>query len=419
MTVRLLIVQYAGDYRETMQRLASGQEETYYAQKYSDLAVERLVPQCEEVATLCCLSEEPYNEVLANGVRAIGAGFLKSGFQMKELFRLIEAYQPTHLVIRTPLRDLIRWVTRHPVRAIATFADSFKPQGLKSRFWNFQVSRYLNHPHIEWVGNHGLPAARSLAEIGVKADKIIPWDWPHQVTPAQFATKPFPTDKPIWDLFYVGMVTEAKGVNDVLHAIATLRQQGRPIRLQVAGKVDLDVYQPLVRSLGIEEQVEFLGLVANSTIVPRMREADLVVVPSRHEYPEGFPMSIYEALTSRTPIIASDHPMFLQALAHQQNALIFPAGDVASLAQHIEQLLASPTLYQQLSQASAQAWYDLQLPVKWADLMTTWVADSATDRQWLWKHRLASGLYSGDNDNQLSPQPYPHIDLRSAGGCQP
>ncbi|NEQ88464.1 MAG: glycosyl transferase family 1, partial [Moorea sp. SIO2I5] len=33
--MRLLIIQYAGDYREAFERLANGGPETYYAQKYS------------------------------------------------------------------------------------------------------------------------------------------------------------------------------------------------------------------------------------------------------------------------------------------------------------------------------------------------------------------------------------------------
>jgi len=41
-----------------------------------------------------------------------------------------------------------------------------------------------------------------------------------------------------------------------------------------------------------------------------MRSADAIVIPSRHEYPEGLPLTIYEALAARTPIVASDHQCF-------------------------------------------------------------------------------------------------------------
>jgi hypothetical protein len=73
--MRLLILQYAGDYREVVQRFAEGGEGTYYAQKYSVDAVAEIGKQIEEVAVLCYLTTEPYNEVVQNGVRAIGVGF--------------------------------------------------------------------------------------------------------------------------------------------------------------------------------------------------------------------------------------------------------------------------------------------------------------------------------------------------------
>jgi len=73
--MRLLIAQYAGDYREAFYNLAEGKGETYYAQQYSVDAVAKTAAQVDEVATLSFLSTERYDEVLPNGVRAIGAGF--------------------------------------------------------------------------------------------------------------------------------------------------------------------------------------------------------------------------------------------------------------------------------------------------------------------------------------------------------
>jgi hypothetical protein len=73
--MRVVVVQYSGDYRQSVQYFAMGKEETYYAQKHSVDSVAKLKAYAEEVTVLCCLSEEPYDEILPNGVRAIGAGF--------------------------------------------------------------------------------------------------------------------------------------------------------------------------------------------------------------------------------------------------------------------------------------------------------------------------------------------------------
>ena len=77
-SLRLTIVQYGGDYRQAFERLSSGGKETYYAQRYSVNLVGSLAQRVEQIAVICAVSETTYDFVLANGVRAIGAG-LKSG----------------------------------------------------------------------------------------------------------------------------------------------------------------------------------------------------------------------------------------------------------------------------------------------------------------------------------------------------
>ena len=68
-----------------------------------------------------------------------------------------------------------------------------------------------------------------------------------------------------------------------------------------------------MRSLGaklkISSLLNFLGLVGNNDVFSMMTAADLIVVPSRTAYPEGFPLTMFEAIASRTPIVCSDHPM--------------------------------------------------------------------------------------------------------------
>ncbi|MBO3463194.1 glycosyltransferase [Aetokthonos hydrillicola Thurmond2011] len=392
---RLLIIQYAGDYREAFLRLSQGGEETYYAQKQSVEAVAKIGQQIEEIAILCCQTTEPYNELLKNGVRAIGTGFnLNQEISIKKLIELIEEQNPTHLVIGTPIRAIIRWAIENKLRTLVSLADSFPTKSLRNKIRNYFLANLLNNKQIDWVGNHGVSASISLANIGVNPDKIIPWDWPHMITPADFSSKTLTVNRDTWNIVYVGAVTESKGVGDAIRAIAQLRAKGLSVKLKVAGKGDIASFIRETRELDIEDCVEFMGLVPNKNIVLVMRNADIVLVPSRHQYPEGFPMTIYEALCSRTPIVASDHPMFINKLKHNTNAMIFPAGNSIALAVCIEKLLSNPEVYHSLSVASYEAWRSLQIPVRSSDLINRWLNDSLENQQWLFEHRLASGHYN-------------------------
>lgn len=391
--MRLLFVQYAGDYREAFQRFAAGGGETYYAQKYSVDAVADIAKQIEEVTVLCCMTKEPYNEVLENGVRAIGAGFDKD-LQINTLLKLIEEQKPTHLIVRTAKREIFRWAVSKKVRTMALFAESISQRGLRSKLRNYLLADLLNNKQVEWVAAYGLNSAVLFQQIGVKADKIIPWDFIVTETPDSSPPKSIQKNQKNWQLFYIGSMIEAKGVGDVLEALAKLRSKNFPVSLKIAGRDENEYFLNKARQLKIEDCVDFLGLVPNNTVLPLMKEADVVLVPSRHEYPEGFPLAITHSLCARTPIIASDHPMFLDNLKDGLSAMIFPAGNAGALSECIEKLLSNPELYWSLSVESKEAWERLQIPVKWAELINRWIDDSPENNQWLFEHRLASGQYN-------------------------
>ena len=390
--MRLLIVQYAGDYRETVRRFAEGGEETYYAQRYSVDTVAEIGQKVEEVIVLCCITSESYNEVLPNGVRAIGAGFDEK-LSIQPLIQLIAQQAPTHLILRTPILGVLHWAIREKIPTLAVLADSFSIKGLRSRLFTYRFAKALNHPQIEWVANHNINASTSLRNIGVNPDKIIPYDFIPMVTPAALSPKELRDHSDQWQLFYIGEMSEAKGLGDLLLAVAQLKAKQFPVKLKIVGKDKGDFFLNRAKDLNITDVVEFVGIIPNKRVVPLMRAADVVVVPSRHEYPEGFPLTIYHVLCSRTPLITSDHPMYQTNLKHGLSAMMFPANNPDALATCIEKLLSEPSLYFNLSVASEAAWEQLQIPVMWADMINRWLFNSPENHRWLSDHRLTSGLY--------------------------
>ncbi len=386
--MKLLILQYAGDYREAVRRFARGGTENYYAQKYSVNTVAEFTKYCEEVAVLCCLTEQPYNELLENGVRAIGGGF-QGLVDEDEVIRLIEQQQPTHLVIGVPMRKVLRWAIQKHLKVINILSESIVLTSWRDRFRGFRLRQLLNHPQIDWVGSYGMTAAKQLRSLGVKPEKIVPWDLLIENTPGSYQPKTMQCATAPWKLIYVGSLAEPKGVGDVLRAIAHLRQQKFPVQLKVVGRDGAGSFAQLAAELQIADVVEFAGIIPNAEVVPQMRAADVVLVPSWHEYTEGFPLTIHHALCARTPIIASDHPMFRDYLKHGVSAMIFRAKDSMALATSIQQLLGNPALYAALSEESYNTWYQTLLPVKWGDLVTRWLRSTPADTIQLQQHCLA------------------------------
>jgi glycosyltransferase involved in cell wall biosynthesis len=395
--MRLLIVQYAGDYREAYQRLANGGEETYTHQKYSVDYVADLANLLDEVTTICVSSKNSYDELLKPRLRAIGLG-LDNNYDEHKIKKNIEQYiqqlKPTKLILGFPSTQILSLAINYQISTLAMFADYIENRSVKQKIKNYFFAKLLNHPHINWVSNHGFNSSKTLENIGVNPNKIIPWDFLHSVNPENFIPKNRPSlENENKSIFYCGSITETKGIGDVINAIYILKEQEISINLKIAGGGDIEKFSTLAKDLKVDNQINFLGLIPHNQIISLMRDSDLVVVPSRTEYPEGCPFVVYEGLTSRTPIVASNHPVFVNKLQNEVNAMIFASGDKAALANSIKKVLSNDDLYHKLSLNSYETWQSLQIPCKFAELIDHWLSDSEVDRNWLLEHNLSSSHY--------------------------
>jgi glycosyltransferase involved in cell wall biosynthesis len=191
---------------------------------------------------------------------------------------------------------------------------------------------------------------------------------------------------------FAGLISANKGVGDLVRAIALLRAQGQAVRAEIAGRGEVEHFRALAARLGVGDAVHFLGSIPNAEVVARMRAAAVVAVPSHHAYPEGLPLTIYEALSARTPLVVSDHPMFAGNLVDGQSALVHKAGDAAAMAARIGQLLGDPALYAALSAAAPAAWEALQIEAKWGAVIAHWLRE---DTDWLAAHSLPRCVSAG------------------------
>lgn len=382
--VRVTVVQYAGDFRQAAERLARDGVETYRGQRYTVGCIEQLATRVDAVTTITACTDEPYDVVLPSGVRAIGAGFTQ-GVNGAEIIRLLERSAPNRVILRFPFRPVLRWVLRRRCRTLVLIANSFDPDSFRARVSNFVLAQLLRAPVFEWVANHGLKASEQLVAAGISPRKVLPWDLPALDTPEGRSPKVRAEHRRV---LYVGLMVPAKGVDDLIEAAEILHAAGRSVQVDLVGKADNGRIADLITRRGMTGIVNQVGTLPNGEIVAHMRGADIVVVPSRHEYPEGMPFTISEALCSRTPLVVSDHPMFLGNLVHEDSALVFPAGRPDRLAAEMGRLLDESPLYKRISEGGLPAWQRLQVPLKWAALIDDWIEDSPASRARLASHAL-------------------------------
>ena len=173
-----------------------------------------------------------------------------------------------------------------------------------------------------------------------------------------------------WNLVFVGSLMDGKGVPEILAAVKHLQAEDFSVRVRLAGRGEEAKYKAMAAAMGIADRVEFVGLVPNERVIQLMREADLVLVPSRHKYTEAFPLTLLEGFLSRTPVIASDHPMFRTKVVNGESGLTFPASDARKLAEAIRRALTDGDLYHRLSLGGAKAWHAMQIPCRWGKVFS-------------------------------------------------
>lgn len=137
---------------------------------------------------------------------------------------------------------------------------------------------------------------------------------------------------------YFGRISEEKGVDLILAALATLPPR---YRLVVAGNGPMEEdLKRMVGTLGLGDRVRFLGFLAKPD--DTMAAADMIAVPSTWE--EAGSRVIVEALNQGTPVIGSRTGGTPEMVADGVEGLIVAPGSVDELARAMRQIGENPDL---------------------------------------------------------------------------
>lgn len=378
MTPRIAVVQH-GDVRDARRMRAAGEPEPYYGMHYSQGFLDAWMAGRPHLVV--SLNAPPYRERVGESL-AVGLpetrlpGVPRTITQLvwaDRIARELRRFRPTHFLLRTGslvAARLLRTAVRRRWDTLGLFAGFFPTDRPYDRFITRQIVRLLNHPVVHAAGNHRRPAVESMTDAGLDPAKAVPWDYPLARDPKDF---PFKTlaGGPI-EVVYAGSMIVAKGVGDVIEALARVRNENQNVRLTLCGDgPDLPRFRDQAAQFG--DAVAVLGRVGNDEVFRRMAAATVVCVPTRHAFPEGFPLTMTEAFTAHTPVVASDHPIFTRVLRDGEGLRYFPAGDPTALARILGRLLEYPAEYADLSHQTAVAFDRLQCPVRFHEVVLDWL----------------------------------------------
>ena len=237
--------------------------------------------------------------------------------------------------------SVVSALTGIPFSFTAHGSDIHRDQsGLRSKVaaseFTIMISDYNRRFVAERSGSDLLPKMR-VVHCGVDTDVFTPGDRRSTGT---------------LRILCVAALRAVKGHQVLLDACALLRAQGVDFECELVGDGPLrDTLKQSTRALGLEGHVIFSGPKPGPEVLERMRQADVVVLPSILDAQgrrEGIPVTLMEAMSCETPVAASRISGIPELVDDGCSGLLFEPGNAADLARVLIQLRDDPELGVQL-----------------------------------------------------------------------
>jgi glycosyltransferase involved in cell wall biosynthesis len=150
-------------------------------------------------------------------------------------------------------------------------------------------------------------------------------------------------------LLFVGRVVSLKGHAVLLQAVAELVAAGRRISLVIVGDGPRrEELMRLGRSLGLTDEVEWTGALAQDRLPLLYAEADVFCLPS---FAEGVPTVLMEAMLTETPVVTTTIAGVPELVEDGVSGILVPPGRAEAIAAAVARLGEDPALRARMGRA--------------------------------------------------------------------
>ncbi len=159
-------------------------------------------------------------------------------------------------------------------------------------------------------------------------------------------------------LVTVGRLTEKKGLEFSIRAVAKLVPQYPGLRYRIAGDGELrESLQRLIDELGVGEQITLLGWQSEDEVRRLCDESQMFVLASVTASDgdvEGLGVALLEAQAMGLPVIATRHNGFPETIRDGESGYLVPERDVDKLAEAIRFVIEHPEQWPAIGRAGRE-----------------------------------------------------------------
>lgn len=159
-----------------------------------------------------------------------------------------------------------------------------------------------------------------------------------------------------FEILTVARLVEKKGIKYGILAIAELIKEFPRLRYKIIGAGPLEKgLLALVKSLHLEDNVEFLGKTSNETILTELSRAAIVLLPciqADNGDQDGIPVTLMEAMCSQTPVISTNVSGIPELIENGKQGLLVEPKNTKQLSIAIRALLRDSALRARIGKES-------------------------------------------------------------------
>ncbi|MCY9782582.1 glycosyltransferase [Nocardiopsis sp. EMB25] len=172
----------------------------------------------------------------------------------------------------------------------------------------------------------GFARAVEAISCGIDLERFHPREGERAAARARFGLPDRDT------VVFVGRLDVEKRIDDTIRALARVVSE-RDAQLVLAGTGQREQeLRALAAGLGIADRVRFLGFVPDEDLPLVYAAGDVFAIASVAELQS---IATLEAMSTGLPVVAADAMALPHLVEEGRNGFLFPAGDVAALAEHL------------------------------------------------------------------------------------
>lgn len=204
-----------------------------------------------------------------------------------------------------------------------------------------------------------LRASAAFVVLGNKWNEAIKEIEPQTNTIVVSNAVNIPEEKVQWNdetinILFLGVLIKRKGVEDLINAIATLRDSKALNKMHfiIAGTgKEEQLLKEKCHNLRLDDYITFAGWIAGDAKIDLIKKCQVMVLPS---YNEGLPVSILEAISYGMPVIATDVGDISTAVRDGENGYLINPGDVDALVKALINISENEGKYTNMSNMSRE-----------------------------------------------------------------